>query len=111
MGILANLGIPILFYISPGAEAHPGQKQDMTKKRIVVFCGIGVLLALVAFEAARFLDGKTEQRYTEERYIFDKNFRADKTHTDVSNNTYLFRGTVTAETLHFFRSLERRFAV
>ncbi len=83
----------------------------MKKKRIIVFCAIGILLALVAFKAIHILKGKMEQSYTETHYIFDKNLRTEKTAKDFSDGTYSFNGKVTAETLHFFRFLEQKFAV
>ncbi len=83
----------------------------MTKKKLVVFCGIGILLALVIFITIHILTDKIEQRYTEEHYIFDKDFRSNQKKSDFSTSKYFSDGMVTAETLNFFRIIERRFAV
>lgn len=83
----------------------------MTKKKLVVFCGIGILLALVVFKTMHILNEKGEERYTEEHYIFDKDFRSNQKKPDSSASKYLSGGTVTAETLNLFRFLEERFAV
>jgi len=83
----------------------------MTKKKLVVFCGIGILLALVIFITIHILTDKIEERYTEEHYIFDKDFRSNQKKPDSSTSKYFSDGMVTAETLNFFRIIERRFAV
>ena len=83
----------------------------MTKKKLVVFCGIGILLALVIFITIHILTDKIEKRYTEKHYIFDKDFRSNQKKPDSSTSKYFSEGMVTAETLNFFRIIERRFAV
>ncbi len=83
----------------------------MTKKKLVVFCGIGILLALVIYITIHILTDKIEERYTEKHYIFDKDFRSNQKKPDPSTSKYFSDGMVTAETLNFFRIIERRFAV
>jgi len=83
----------------------------MSKKKLVVVCGIDILLAFVFFATICIRNGKTEERDTEEHYIFDKNFRTDKTKADSSSSQYFSNGVVTAKTLDLFRFLEKEFEV
>jgi lipase chaperone LimK len=68
-------------------------------------------LALVIFITIHILTDKIEERYTEKHYIFDKDFRSNQKKTGSSTSKYFSDGMVTAETLNFFRIIERRFAV
>ncbi|MCJ7546862.1 MAG: lipase chaperone [Deltaproteobacteria bacterium] len=83
----------------------------MTNKKLVAFCGIGILLALVIFITIHILTDKIEERYTQKHYIFDKDFRSNQKKPDSSTSKYFSDGMVTVETLNFFRIIERRFAV
>jgi len=83
------------------------------KKKILIILAITAILVLIVFLLISYLNhlhDKAQETYLENHYIFDKDFRTDKTRTDSSSNTYLSHGIATAETLKLFRFLEQRFA-
>jgi len=83
----------------------------MTKKKLIILLGIAAILALVVLRIGHYIIYKTEGHYVTEHYIFDKDFPGNQNKPDSSSRTYLLDGKVSAETLNFFRFLERRFAV
>jgi lipase chaperone LimK len=82
-------------------------------KKILIICAITAVLVFVVFLLIGYLNhlhDKAQETYLENHYIFDKNFRTDKTKTGSLSNKYLSHGIVTAETINLFRSLEQKFA-
>jgi lipase chaperone LimK len=68
-------------------------------------------MTLVVFKTISIRNVKIEEKFTEEHYIFDKNFRADKKISTSSGSPYFSNGVVTAKTLDLFRFLEKEFTV
>lgn len=82
-------------------------------KKLLIILAITAVLVFIVFILISYLNhhrDKVQETYLENHYIFDKNFRTDKTKTASSKNKYLSRGMVTAETINLFRFLEQRFA-
>jgi lipase chaperone LimK len=82
-------------------------------KKIVIILAITAASVFIVFLLINYLNrfhDKAQEAYLENHYIFDKNFRTEKTKTTSSKNRYLFRGMVTAETINLFRFLEQKFA-
>jgi lipase chaperone LimK len=84
------------------------------KKKILIILVITTVLIFAVFfliSYLNYLQYKAQETYLETHYIFDKNFRANKTNQESSGNKYLSHGLVTAEILKLFRFLQQKFEV
>jgi lipase chaperone LimK len=89
------------------------QKAELKMKKILIILAIAAGSVFIVFLLINYLNRLHEdaqEAYLEKHYIFDKNFRTEKTKTTSLKSRYLSRGMVTAETIDLFRSLEQKFA-
>jgi lipase chaperone LimK len=85
----------------------------MKKKKILIILAVAAVFVFIVLGLIRYLNhcrDKALETYLETHYIFDKNFKTDKTKTNSSRNKYLSQGMATAETINLFRFLEQTFA-
>lgn len=84
-------------------------------KKAVLIVGICVVAALIIFRCANTPRKTTVEvkpkEYPEMHYIFDNNFRQMQSQTDFSQSKYSYQGTITADTLRYFKFLGQKFTV
>jgi lipase chaperone LimK len=83
------------------------------KLKIAVILVCILVCGIIVFGAINSRRDKTRNadrnNYLQTHYIFDKKFLVKMTGTDFSKDKYNFQGLITADTLRYFRFLDRKF--